>query len=105
MIADSLRDVSDDDDDDNLENDSDLLGELSGIGGVEEAEEEEPVAQPPAASEERLAMPPRPRWLEHSTALVKGKTCFLKLLNLQSIWLFVQVFSQTLLHCVCAGSR
>ncbi|XP_016941393.3 coiled-coil and C2 domain-containing protein 1-like isoform X1 [Drosophila suzukii] len=52
MIADSLRDVSDDDDDDNLENDSDLLGELSGIGGVEEAEEEEPVAQPPATSEE-----------------------------------------------------
>ncbi|XP_037712434.1 coiled-coil and C2 domain-containing protein 1-like isoform X2 [Drosophila subpulchrella] len=52
MIADSLRDVSDDDDDDNLENDSDLLGELSGIGGVEEPEEEEPVAQPPAASEE-----------------------------------------------------
>nr|XP_016941400.1 coiled-coil and C2 domain-containing protein 1-like isoform X2 [Drosophila suzukii] len=52
MIADSLRDVSDDDDDDNLENDSDLLGELSGIGGVEEADEEEPVAQPPATSEE-----------------------------------------------------
>lgn len=52
MIADSLRDVSDDDDDDNLESDPDLLGELSGIGGLEEAEEEEPVAQPPAASEE-----------------------------------------------------
>ncbi|KAH8367374.1 hypothetical protein KR084_002157 [Drosophila pseudotakahashii] len=51
MIADSMRDVSDDDDDDNLENDSDLLGELSGIGGVEEVEEE-PAAQPPAVSEE-----------------------------------------------------
>ncbi|KMY89697.1 coiled-coil and C2 domain-containing protein 1-like isoform X1 [Drosophila simulans] len=52
MIADSLRDVSDDDDDDNLESDPDLLGELNGIGGLEEAEEEEPVAQPPAATEE-----------------------------------------------------
>ncbi|XP_017059309.1 coiled-coil and C2 domain-containing protein 1-like isoform X2 [Drosophila ficusphila] len=51
MIADSLRDVSDDDNDDDLENDSDLLGELSGIGGVEEPEEES-AAQPKSASEE-----------------------------------------------------
>ncbi|XP_016978553.2 coiled-coil and C2 domain-containing protein 1-like isoform X2 [Drosophila rhopaloa] len=50
MIADSLRDVSDeDDDDDSLEHDSDLLGELRGIGGVEETEEEEPAALPPPA--------------------------------------------------------
>lgn len=40
MIADSMRDVSDDDDDDDLENDSDLLGELHGITGGEEEEEE-----------------------------------------------------------------
>ncbi|XP_017005207.1 coiled-coil and C2 domain-containing protein 1-like isoform X2 [Drosophila takahashii] len=52
MIADSLRDVSDDDDDDNLENDSELLGELSGIGGAEEVEEEEPAGEPPAVNEE-----------------------------------------------------
>ncbi|KAH8412356.1 hypothetical protein KR009_001461 [Drosophila setifemur] len=49
MIADSLRDVSDDDDDENLEDDSDLLGELSGIGGVELEGEEEPA--PPAVPE------------------------------------------------------
>ncbi|KAH8377391.1 hypothetical protein KR093_005224 [Drosophila rubida] len=42
MIADSMRDVSDDDDDDVLENDTDLLGELQGItGGELELEEEE----------------------------------------------------------------
>ncbi|KAH8249506.1 hypothetical protein KR032_010088 [Drosophila birchii] len=53
MIADSLRDVSDDDDDENLENDSDLLGELNGIGGVDmEEDEEQPAEEPPAASEE-----------------------------------------------------
>ncbi|XP_030241515.1 coiled-coil and C2 domain-containing protein 1-like isoform X1 [Drosophila navojoa] len=51
MIADSLRDVSDDDDDEALENDSDLLGELHGITGVEEEEEEEEKTQPaPAAA-------------------------------------------------------
>ncbi|XP_041449741.1 coiled-coil and C2 domain-containing protein 1-like isoform X2 [Drosophila obscura] len=56
MIADSLRDVSDDDDDENLENDADLLGELSGIGGMEQPEEEpeteEAAAVPAAANEE-----------------------------------------------------
>ncbi|XP_026844837.1 coiled-coil and C2 domain-containing protein 1-like isoform X2 [Drosophila persimilis] len=52
MIADSLRDVSDDDDDENLENDSDLLGELHGIGGLEEEPEAEEAAAEPAASEE-----------------------------------------------------
>ncbi|KAH8333539.1 hypothetical protein KR059_000633 [Drosophila kikkawai] len=53
MIADSLRDVSDDDDDENLENDSDLLGELNGIGGVDmEEDEEQPAEEPAAASEE-----------------------------------------------------
>ncbi|XP_017151416.1 coiled-coil and C2 domain-containing protein 1-like isoform X2 [Drosophila miranda] len=52
MIADSLRDVSDDDDDENLENDSDLLGELHGIGGLEEQPEAEEAAAEPAASEE-----------------------------------------------------
>ncbi|XP_034666726.1 coiled-coil and C2 domain-containing protein 1-like isoform X1 [Drosophila subobscura] len=54
MIADSLRDVSDDDDDENLENDSDLLGELSGIGGLEEEEPEteEAAAEPAAANDE-----------------------------------------------------
>ncbi|KAH8276398.1 hypothetical protein KR018_000285 [Drosophila ironensis] len=51
MIADSLRDVSDDEDDDNLENDSDLLGELSGIAGLEE-KEEEPAAEPEKQPEE-----------------------------------------------------
>ncbi|XP_030384370.1 coiled-coil and C2 domain-containing protein 1-like isoform X2 [Scaptodrosophila lebanonensis] len=47
MIADSLRDVSDDDDDEELENDSELLGELHGISGVEEdmPEEEAPPAE------------------------------------------------------------
>lgn len=50
MIADSLRDVSDDDDDDALENDTDLLGELHGITGGE-VEEEQP-EQPPAAAPE-----------------------------------------------------
>ncbi|KAH8279885.1 hypothetical protein KR054_009470 [Drosophila jambulina] len=53
MIADSLRDVSDDDDDENLENDSDLLGELNGIGGADlEEDEEQPAEEPAAASEE-----------------------------------------------------
>ncbi|XP_023175269.2 coiled-coil and C2 domain-containing protein 1-like isoform X2 [Drosophila hydei] len=51
MIADSLRDVSDDDDDEALENDSDLLGELHGITGVEEEVEEQPTPTA-AASEE-----------------------------------------------------
>ncbi|EDV58925.1 coiled-coil and C2 domain-containing protein 1-like isoform X2 [Drosophila erecta] len=54
MIADSLRDVSDDEDDDNLESDPDLLGELSGIGGLEQADEEESAAQPSAATEEPI---------------------------------------------------
>ncbi|KAL7741740.1 hypothetical protein ACLKA6_000354 [Drosophila palustris] len=49
MIADSMRDVSDDDDDDALENDSDLLGELQGITGGEEEEDEQP-AGPVAAA-------------------------------------------------------
>ncbi|XP_064548608.1 coiled-coil and C2 domain-containing protein 1-like isoform X1 [Drosophila montana] len=52
MIADSLRDVSDDDDDVALENDSDLLGELHGIAGVEDGEEEQPPAAPAAAEEQ-----------------------------------------------------
>ncbi|XP_020807012.1 coiled-coil and C2 domain-containing protein 1-like isoform X1 [Drosophila serrata] len=53
MIADSLRDVSDDDDDENLENDSDLLGELNGIEGVDvEEDNEQPAEEPAAASEE-----------------------------------------------------
>ncbi|EDW03801.1 coiled-coil and C2 domain-containing protein 1-like isoform X2 [Drosophila grimshawi] len=55
MIADSLRDVSDDDDDDALENDSDLLGELHGIAGDGiEDDEETPAAAaaPPAAAVE-----------------------------------------------------
>ncbi|KAH8259114.1 hypothetical protein KR038_008582 [Drosophila bunnanda] len=52
MIADSLRDVSDDDDDENLENDSDLLGELNGIGGVDMEEDEEQSPEEPAVSEE-----------------------------------------------------
>lgn len=55
MIADSLRDVSDDDDDEALENDSDLLGELHGITGEEEEEEK---AQPaPAAAPVEEAEP------------------------------------------------
>ncbi|KAH8319046.1 hypothetical protein KR067_005763 [Drosophila pandora] len=52
MIADSLRDVSDDDDDDALENDSDLLGELSAIGVEHEDVEEEPAAAAPVDDEE-----------------------------------------------------
>ncbi|XP_017854659.1 coiled-coil and C2 domain-containing protein 1-like isoform X1 [Drosophila busckii] len=44
MIADSLRDVTDDEDDEALEHDSELLGELQGITGVEE-EPEEPTSQ------------------------------------------------------------
>lgn len=49
MIADSMRDVSDDDDDDALENDTDLLGELHGItGDMEEEEPEQPAAVPAA---------------------------------------------------------
>lgn len=52
MIADSLRDVSDDDDDDALENDTDLLGELHGItGDVEEEEQEQPSTVPAAEPE------------------------------------------------------
>ncbi|XP_034101581.2 coiled-coil and C2 domain-containing protein 1-like isoform X1 [Drosophila albomicans] len=54
MIADSMRDVSDDDDDDALENDTDLLGELQGITGgeLEEQEEEQAAPAAPAADPE-----------------------------------------------------
>ncbi|EDW85285.2 uncharacterized protein Dwil_GK18364 [Drosophila willistoni] len=53
MIADSLRDdVSDEDDDEGLENDTDLLGELSGIAGVEIEEEEQPAPASATATEE-----------------------------------------------------
>ncbi|XP_034472804.1 coiled-coil and C2 domain-containing protein 1-like isoform X2 [Drosophila innubila] len=49
MIADSMRDVSDDDDDDGLENYTDLLGELHGIAGGDVEEEEQPAAPVVAA--------------------------------------------------------
>ncbi|KAH8238102.1 hypothetical protein KR026_009870 [Drosophila bipectinata] len=52
MIADSLRDVSDDDDDDTLEHDSDLLGELKEIGVEHEDIEEGPAAQAAVSDEQ-----------------------------------------------------
>lgn len=57
MIADSLKDVSDEDDDIDTENDTELLGELQGIVGDEVVEENDESSQPEIKNEESDSKP------------------------------------------------